>query len=134
MAFIRIAHRFRVHHFHAANAHRAQLEPANVQNIERDLMAFPDFAQHIFDRRLRVRENQRRRARSANSHLVFFRAVLAALLALDNESGKLVAVDFREHNEDVGESAVGNEHLLAVENVVGTVVTQFRGRFRGHGI
>ena len=97
-------------------------------------MAFADFAKHIFDRRLRIRENQRRRAGSANSHLVFFRAVLAALLALDNESGKLVAVDFREHDEDVGESAVGNKHLLAVENVVGIVVSQLRGRLRVHRV
>ena len=37
--------------------------------------------------------------------------------ALDDEGGELLAVDLREDDEDVGESAVRDPHLLAVERV-----------------
>src|SRR5262249_12352160 len=51
-----------------------------------------------------------------------------------DERAELVAIHFRKHDEDVGEAAVRYPHLLAVENVLLTVVTQTRCRFRGHRV
>ena len=120
------------HQLHSADAHRAEFEATDVQNVESDLVTLADFAEQILDRRLRVSEHQRRRARTLDAHLVFFRARRQPVLPLDDERRELVAIDLREHDEDVGKAAVGDEHLLAVENVVRAVVAQPRGRFRGH--
>ena len=65
---------------------------------------------------------------------MFFGAGLAAFLPLDDESGKLIAVDFGEHNEDVRKTAVGDEHLLAVEKVMLAVIAQLCRRFGGHRV
>ena len=48
--------------------------------------------------------------------------------ALDDERGELLAVDLGEDGEDVGEAAVGDPRLLAVEDVVLAVRGQPRGR------
>ena len=65
---------------------------------------------------------------------MFFRAGLTAFLPLDNERGEFIAIDFREHHINVGEATVGDEHFLAVENVVRAVGAQFRSRFCGQRI
>ena len=119
---------------HSSQAHRAQFEAADVQNVEGDLVSLSDFAQQVFNRRFGISQNQRRGARPFDSHLVFFRAALTALLPFDDERGELVAVDFREHHEDVGETPVGDEHLLAVESVMRAVFVQLRRRLCGHCI
>src|ERR1051325_9470670 len=62
------------HQLHAAHAHRAEFEATNVQHVERDLVAFADFAQKVFDRRAHVGKHERRRARSLDAHLVLFGA------------------------------------------------------------
>ena len=129
-----ITHRLCIHHFHTAGAHGAKFESANVENIESDLVSFADFTEQILDRRLRISQNQRSRARSPNAHLVFFRAILAPFLAFNDERGELVAVNFREHDEDVRETAVGDEHLFAVEKVMRAIIAEFRSCFRIHGV
>ena len=49
-------------------------------------------------------------------HLVFFLAVAdAGKAAFDEEGGELLAVDLGEDDEEVGEAAVGDPHLLAAE-------------------
>ena len=62
MTLVRVTHRFVRHQLHAADAHRAQFEAADVQNVEGDLVALANFAEQILNRRLHVRKNQRRRA------------------------------------------------------------------------
>ena len=97
-------------------------------------MAFADLAEHIFNRRPGISQNKRRRAGAANTHLVFFGAVLAAFLTFNDERREFVTINFRKHDEDVREAAVGDEHLFAVEDVFRPIVTQFRGRFRIHRV
>ena len=58
----------------AAHAHRAQLEAANVEDVEGDDVPLADFAEHVLDRHLAVVEDQRAGGRSADAHLVLFRA------------------------------------------------------------
>ena len=77
---------------------------------------------------LRVLQQQRRRRRPALTHLVLFGAVAhAGIVALDDEAGELLAVDFGEDDVDVGERAVGDPHLLAVQNPVRPFGIESRG-------
>src|SRR5260370_18308043 len=88
----------------------------------------------MLNRRFGVSQNQRRGAGAFDAHLVFFRAVLTAFLSLNDEGREFVAIDFREHDEDVGKATIGNEHLFAVEDVVRAVVVYLIGRFSGHSV
>ena len=101
----------------AAGAHRAQAEAAVVQRVQRDLVALADLAEHVVGRHPRVLQQDRRRRRAVQAHLVLFLAGAdAGKRALDDERGELLAVDLREDDEQVGEAAVGDPHLLAVEH------------------
>ena len=98
-----------------AFAHRAELEAREVEDVERDLVSLADFAQHVLGRHLHVLEDERRRRRAVQAHLVLFFAALHAECALDEERREMLAVDFREDHEQIGKAAVGDPHLLAVE-------------------
>ena len=65
---------------------------------------------------------------------MLFRAGLAAVLPLDDEGAEFVAIDFREHDVDIGKAAVGDEHLFAVEHVMAPIVTQLCRRLGGHRV
>ena len=100
----------------AADARRAELEPAEVEHVERHFMAFADLAEHIRRRHARILQQQRGRRRAVQSHLVFFMAAAdAGKRTLDDERGEVLAVHFRKHDKHVGEPAVGDPHLLAVQ-------------------
>ena len=101
----------------AARAHRAELEAAEVEHVERDLVALADFAEHRVGRHLHVLQNHGRGRRAVQAHLVLFLAARHARPgALDDERGELLAVDLRKDDEDVGKAAVGDPHLLAGED------------------
>ena len=101
----------------AARAHRAQLEAAEVQHVEGDLVALADLAEHGVGRHLDVLQDHRRRRGAVQAELVLFLAARhAGPLAFDDEGGEVLAVDLGEHDEDVGEAAVGDPHLLAGEH------------------
>ena len=85
------------------------------------LWPFADRAEHVLDRHLHVVEHQRGRRRSVEAELVLVAAADHAHAALDEERGELLAVDLREDGEQIGEAAVGDPHLLAVEQVVPAV-------------
>ena len=44
--------------------------------------------------------------------------VKSGIALLDDEAGKFLAINFGEDDEDVRETAVGDPHLLAVQDVV----------------
>ena len=103
----------------AAHAHGAQLEAADVQNVEGDDVALADFAEQVFHRHLAIVQNQRAGGRAANAHLVLFGADgESGKVPLDQKCGELFAVDLGEDGEQVGEAGVGDPHLFAVEDVV----------------
>ena len=122
------------HQLHAADTHSAEFETADVEGVEGDLVAFADLAQQIFQRRFRIREHQRCCARTLDAHLVLFRSWRQSFLSLDDEGGEFVAINFREHDKDVGKAAVGDEHLFAVKNVMRAVFAQPRRRFCSHRV
>ena len=118
----------------AARTHRAQLEAAEVQYVERHLVALADRAQHRVGRHLHVLQDHRRRRRAMEAELVFFLAARHARpLALDDEGGEVLAIDLGKDDEDVGEAAVGDPHLLARhdEAAIGLL---HRPRLRPHGV
>ena len=113
----------------AADAACAQLEAADVQNVEGDDVSFADLAEHVLHRHLAVVQDERRGGRAADAHLLFFGADgEAGEVLLDQEGGELLAVDLGEDGEQVGEVGVGDPHLLAVQDVVLAV-----GRQHGAG-
>ncbi len=83
-----------------AHHRRPQFEPADIQNIERDDMAAPDFSQHVFDRHLHVVKINGRGGAAPDAHLVLFRAAgEAAEGALNDERCKFFTTNFGEHDE-----------------------------------
>src|SRR5689334_4671533 len=54
--------------------------------------------------------------------------------ALDETGGELIAVDLREHRDQVRELAVGDPHLLAVEQIEPPVCAQGRRGARGERV
>src|SRR5439155_13077321 len=100
----------------ASAAGGAQLEPSEVEDVERDLVALPDFAEDVFGGYVYVLEDQRGRRRAVQAHLVFFFAAPDPERPLDEKRGELIAVDFGEDDEQIGEPAVGDPHLLAVQD------------------
>jgi hypothetical protein len=121
-------------HARAAGAHRAELEPAEVERVERDLVPLADLAQDVVGGDLRVLQNDRRRRRAVQAHLVLFLARAdAGKRAFDDERGEVLAVDLGKDDDDVGKAAVGDPHLLAVEHPR-AVRLLHRARFRGKRI
>src|SRR5947209_7855927 len=75
-----------------------------------------DLAEDALGRHLHVLKNERRGRRTMEAHLVFFFAALHAEPPLDEERRELIAVHLGEDDEEIGEAAVGDPHLLAVED------------------
>ena len=115
----------------AAAAHAAELEAAEIEDVERDLVALADLAEHVFRRHLHVLEDHGGRRRTMQAHLVLFLAARdAAERPLDDERGELLAVDLGKDDEDVGEAAVGDPHLLAVQHEAAVRLPRRRASWR----
>src|SRR5581483_7470194 len=106
-----------------------------VQNVEGDDVAAPDLAEKIFDRDFDVVKEDRGGGTAANTHLLFFVAGIdAGKGALNQKGTKLLAADFGEHRVHAGLAAVGDPHLLPVEDVMGPVFGEVGAGFGGEGI
>ena len=98
----------------AAGGAGAELQAPVVEDVEGDLVAAADLAEHVARRHACVLQDHRRRRRGVQPHLVLFLADRhAGEAALDDERGERLAVDLGEDDEDVGEAGVGDPHLLA---------------------
>jgi hypothetical protein len=79
-------------------------------------VALADLAEHVPGRHPDVLQDDRRRGRSVQAHLVLFLAAAhAGERPLDDEGGEVGVVHLGEHDEEVGEAAVGDPHLLAAQ-------------------
>jgi hypothetical protein len=76
------------------------------------------------------------RSRAAfDAHLPFFGTGLDAwIFALDQKGRELLAADFREDGVQISSAAVGDPHLLAIEDVVFAVRTQIGAGLGGQGV
>ena len=88
-------------------------------------MALADLAEQVVGGDFAVGQDQRAGGGAADAELVLFLADgEAGRAALDQEGGEILASrrsDLGEDGEEVGEAAVGDPHLLAVEDVVRAV-------------
>ncbi len=114
----------------AADCRRAQLEAADVEDVEGDVVALADFAEQVLDRDFAVvRMSGQVEEPRMPSLCSSGPDGEAGGVALDEEGGELSRRQiFREDSVEVGETAVGDPHLLAVEDVVLAV-----GREHGAG-
>ena len=94
---------------------RAELEAADVEDVEGDLVALADLAEHVLDRHLRALEDDLGGGGALDAELLLLRADRDARGGpLDEERGEVLAVDLGEDGEEVGEAAVRDELLRAV--------------------
>ena len=101
---------------HPAGRRGAQLEPAEVEDVEGDLVALADLA----EQGLGGRPPRRRAARGGSTSrgcpsCAPRRPATARPRPFDEEGGEVLAVDLGEDDEEVGEAAVGDALLLAVK-------------------
>src|SRR5438445_4694090 len=98
-----------------AHTHCAELEAADIKNVESDNVSFAYFAQHVFRRNFAVIQNDGTSGRSTNAHLVLFRANGKSREALFNQKCReLFAIHFGENREQIGKAGIGDPHLFAV--------------------
>ena len=110
---------------------RSNTDAAFVQGLDRNFVAFPDFAKHVSLRHTHVFHQQFARARSTDAELVLF--------LTDGESGKFLfddeggnaaitgrGIHVGEKNKDAGLFAVSDPKLSAVDDVFGAA--QFGAR------
>ena len=111
-----------------AGHRRAELEPADVEDVEGDLVTLADLAEHVLDRHLGALEDDGRRGGALDAELLLLRAGRDSRgRALDEERGEVLPVHAGEHREQVGEAAVRDELLRPLEDVVLAVGRERRG-------
>src|SRR5205085_77736 len=113
---------------------RAELEAAEVEDVEGDLVTPAHFSEHVRGGHAHVIEGERRRGRAVESELRLLAPAHDAHPALDDEGREPLAADFGEDREHVREAAVRDPHLLAVEYVVRAVGAGRGTRARGERV
>src|SRR5207237_10750836 len=105
------------------------------EGVEGDLVSLADLAQHVLDRNLAVLEDERSGGAAPDPELV----LLASLgepgrAALDDHRGELLAVDLEKDDVHVGEAAVRDPHLAAVDEVGAAVRRKAGDRLRAQRV
>ena len=121
-------------HLPAAAATRgAELEPANVENGEGDLVTLADLAQHVRRRDAHVVEVDRARGRALDPHLLLLGSEGDARRGERHDEGGVPGlVDLGEGHHHVGDAGVGDPLLLPIDDVAIAVA---RGtRLDAHGV
>ena len=123
---------------HGTEDTHAELEAADVQDVERDLVTASDLAEQVLLGHPHVFEAQRARRRALDAHLVLLGPRGEPVVgALDQERRERFTVDLREDREQVGEPRVRDPHLRAVEAVVAFAIIaglQHRRRLGAEGV
>ena len=107
-----------------------QLVAADVEDVEGDLVAATDLAEHLVHGHVHIVEDELAGGAAADAQLVLLVAdAHAGQVALHQKGGELVAVDLGKDGEQVRPGGVGDPLLGAIEHVVLAV-----GREPGHGL
>ena len=122
-------------HLRGAADAGAQLEPADIEDVEGDLMAFALLAEEVLHRHLAVVEDDLGGGRAFDAELLLFGADdQAGEALLDQEGGEMLLVDLGEDGEQLGKAAVGDELLGAVQDIVLAVVGEHRRGLGAEGV
>ena len=114
---------------------RPELEAADVEDVEGDLVPLADLAQQVLPGDGGIGQDERPGGRALDAQLLLLRAQAdAGGPFLDDEGGEVLAVDLGEDDVEVGEARVGQPHLLAVEDPALTVGRQHRPRLGVQGV
>ena len=98
-------------------------------------MAASRFVQKILFGNRSVFEKYRHGRATADAHFLFFRAHReTGGAALHDEARKLFPINLCEDDIDIGEAAIRNPHLLAVQNPVLSIRRKHRAGARGERI
>ena len=98
----------------ATRAHGAKLQSPEVEHVEGHLVTLANLPQQVGRGHRHLLQDDRRRRRAVQAHLVLFLAAAdPAKGPFDDEGGEVFAVHLGEDNHDVGKTAVGDPHLLA---------------------
>ena len=119
--------------FGAAERHHAEFVTTDIQDVERDEVPLADGSEQVLLRNTHILEKHLTGARPLDTEFVLFRSERnARALALHDEAGEFIAIQLRENDENVRESAVADPHFLTVQDVL---VAVFVGAgFGGEGI
>ncbi len=133
-SLLRIANRGCQNILRSSDGKRAEFKPAQVQNVKCNDVAAAHFAQQIFNWHLYVIEVNRAGRTSLNAHLLFFRSRFYSLERFFHQKSSQLVVHLGEHSEQIRRAAIGNPHLLPVEDVEFAVFRQSSSGTRRHGI
>src|SRR5215469_2152762 len=104
---------------------RSELEPAYIEDVERDYVTASDFPEYVFNRNPHIVKINGGGRCSFDAHLLFFRAAAHPWEAtLHQKRCELLATHFGEDRVEIGRAAIGNPHFLAVEDVVLSIFTE----------
>ena len=118
-------------HLRPTQSSCTKFQATDIQNVERDLVAFSDLTQYILHRYFTVLEIQLHRGRSLDAHFLLFGTLREAFHpALQNESRELGSIDLGKHGIDLRKSAVGDPTFLSVEDIMLPIRTQRGSGFR----
>ena len=114
----------------------AELDAADVEDVDRDLEALLALIEQVLDGNLDVVEEDLAGGGSLDAHLLLFGVLGDALgVAVHDERGQvLVVVNLGKDDHHVGKPAIGDPHLLAVDDVVLSVLGQLRRRLAAVGV
>ena len=120
----------------AAEHRAAEFDAADVEDVDRDFEALAALVKQVLDRDLDVVEEDLTGGRSLDAHLLLLGVLGDPLaVAVDDEGREvLVVVNLGKDDHHVGKSAVGDPHLLAVDDVMLSVLGQLGGGLAAVGV
>ena len=117
-----ILQRNREHVFRGSDRGGTQFQASDIQDVECDHVSTANFAEHIFHWHRNVIEIHGRGGTAGDAHLVLFRAAAhSGKVSLDQKRSELFSSNLGKYREQIGRPAVGDPHLLAVQDVVFSV-------------
>src|SRR5207249_12262439 len=109
--------------------------PADVENIERDVMALADLTNHVVDWDRCILEHECACRGALESHLVFFSAGRdPRIVFLDDETTELFTIHLRKGDEHIGKCGYRYPHLFAIDDPMRAISAANRICFGGQRV
>ena len=136
VAFVGVLHAAGQRALGRADHGATELDAADVEDVDRNLESLLALVEQVLDRDLDVVEEDLAGGGTLDAHLLLLRVLGDAFgVAVHDERGEfLVVVNLGKDDHHVGKSAVGDPHLLAVDDVVLSVLAQGGGCLAAVGV